>query len=83
MSKHFTPENIFKSADSGYIKSHIFIPANDKLRNITQDDLVQFSVDLVLYKIYAMFLKHFYARDYQMSVDFMKDIQDEFKLTNE
>jgi hypothetical protein len=83
MSKHFTPENFFKAADSGYIKSHIFIPANDKLRNITQDDLVQFSVDAVLYKTYAMFLKEFYEKDRQQAIDFMKNIQDEFKLKDE
>jgi hypothetical protein len=79
MSRHFTPENIFRSADTVYIKSHSFIPVNDKLRNITHDYLVQFNVDLMLYKIYAMFLKDFYERDNQMCIDFMKDIQDEFR----
>ncbi len=83
ISKHFTPENIFKYADSATLKSHDFIPVNDKLRNITQEDLVQFNVDLVLYKMDALFLNNFYKTDYQMSVDFMKDIQDEFKLRNE
>jgi hypothetical protein len=83
MSKHFTPENIFKYADSASLSSHGFIPVNDKLRNITQDDLVQFNVDLVLYKIDALFLNNFYKKDYQMAVGFMKDIQDEFNLRNE
>ena len=83
MSKHFTPENIFKYADSASLSSHSFIPVNNKLRNITQDDLVQFNVDLVLYKIDALFLNIFYEKDYQMAVDFMKDIQEEFKLRNE
>ncbi|HYM93541.1 MAG TPA: hypothetical protein VET23_05330 [Chitinophagaceae bacterium] len=83
ISKHFTPENIFKYADSASLSSHSFIPVNDKLRNITQDDLVQFNVDLALYKIDALFLNNFYKKDYQMAVDFMKDIQDEFKIRNE
>ncbi len=83
MSKHFTPENIFMYADSASFKSHDFIPVNDQLRNITQEDLVQFNVDLALYKIDALFLNSFYAKDYQMAVDFMKDIQDEFRLRNE
>jgi hypothetical protein len=63
ISKHFSPENIFKSADTGYIQSHSIIPVNGNLRNISQDDLVQFSVDLVLYKMYAMFLKEYYIKD--------------------
>jgi hypothetical protein len=83
MSKHFTPENIFKYTDSAFLSSHSFIPVNDKLRNVTQDDLVQFNVDLALYKIDALFLDNFYKKDYQMAVDFIKDIQDKFKLKNE
>jgi hypothetical protein len=83
MSKHFTPENIFKYADSASLNSHSFIPINDKLRNVTQDDLAQFSVDLVLYKIYALYLKNFYGRDHQQAVAFMKDIHDEFRLIDE
>jgi hypothetical protein len=83
MSQHFLPENIFNYADSASISSHSFIPIHNKLRNITQEDLVQFSVDLVLYKIYALYVKNFYKRDHQQAVDFMKDVQDEFKLGNE
>ena len=83
ISKHFMPENIFNYADSASISSHSFIPINNKLRNITQDELVQFSVDLSLYKIYALYVKNFYERDRQQAVDFIKDIQDEFKLSNE
>jgi hypothetical protein len=83
MSKHFTPENIIKYADSNSINTHSFIPINAKLRNITQDDLVQFGVDLALYKIYALYLKTFYERDGQQAVAFMKDIQDEFRINDE
>ena len=82
MSKHFTPENIFKYADSTSIGSHSFIPIYDKLRNITQDDLVQFSADLMIYKIYALYLKTFYERDRQQAVTFMKNIYDEFRLND-
>ena len=82
ISKHFTPENIFKYTDSASISSHSFIPINDKLRNITQDDLVQFSADLMLYKTYALYLKTFYERDRQRAVAFIKSIQDEFRLND-
>ena len=83
ISKHFTPENIFKYTDSASISSHSFIPVNDKLRNITQDDFVQFSADLMLYKTYALYLKTFYERDRQQAVAFMKNIRDEFRLNDQ
>jgi hypothetical protein len=83
MSKHSSPENIFKYTDSFSFREHSFMPVNDKLRNITQDDLVQFNVDLMLYKIDAMFLEDFYRKDLQQAVDFIKDIQDEFKLNSD
>ncbi len=83
MLKHFTPENIFNYTDSASISSHSFIPINDKLRNITQEDLVQFSADLMLYKTYALYLENLYKRDRQQAVAFMKNIRDEFELNDQ
>jgi hypothetical protein len=77
MEAHFTPENMYRSADSTYLHRINFIPVNNNLRNPSQDNLTQFCVDLMLYKTYGQYVLVFYQKTYQMDNDFIRDIQKE------
>jgi hypothetical protein len=83
MTNHFTPQSMFRVADSAYLKRTNFIPAGNQLRKITSEELVQFSTELMQYKSYAMYIRQFFLRDSQIASDFIKDIQKESGLANE
>lgn len=77
MSKHFTPANMYKTTDPLMIKNAApqFLPISNQLRNITQEQLEQFSVDLLLYKTYAEYVSKYYLDDIRIATDFIKELQ--------
>ncbi len=81
-TNHFTPLEMKRVADSTYLNPTNIIPSEDKLINITAEQLVQFSSQLMQYKNYATWLKAYYTRDKKNAADFIKDIREELDITD-
>lgn len=69
LTEHLTPENMkaWVTSTLGYS----FIPFNNKVRNLTSESLIQFSSNLMLYKLYSSILVTYYKRLKQSATTFI------------
>lgn len=76
IAKHFTQANAKSLLGSDTV-------AEARFRNITQDDLEQFSVNVTIVEMYEATLEHHYQKIKTKAAEFMKYVKQEYNLKEE